>query len=421
LIPTTLSAEIEPPVVQEPSARLVRGGAIALIARGGGVILSMATAIITARFLGPEGKGTLAFLSASSSLAVRAGSLGVDGSFAHFHLARRRPLAECLGAVVWICLGAALLATIASEASLFIWPSLQRPAFFVLFVSTFVFFGLGRELSFGAFDIGYRASLMLAFGVVLVVFHGGITAAVWVQIVVSLSFGLIAAVAAGRALNWSIVYRGDLVLDMLRYGVRYYAYGLLRYALCYGGVLIAGVVLSSRDAGLFSVSLMLGEGLILFASSINLAFYPAVATSGDPHQYTALTGKRIVGLSLVLAVVLAVAARPLIQLVYGQAFLPSVAPFLYMLPALVLLSGEQVMSSYFAARGMPWSIVVILACGVVLGVVLAVLLAAPLGIAGVAVATAAAQSFVAIAVLTQFARVQGRKPDAGMLRDNQWT
>jgi O-antigen/teichoic acid export membrane protein len=166
---------------------------------------------------------------------------------------------------------------------------------------------------------------------------------------------------------------------------------------------------------------MLGEGLILFAGSINLAFYPAVATSGDPHQYTALAGKRIVALSLVLALFLGLAARPLIQLVYGPAFLPSVSPFLYMLPALVLLSGEQVMSSYFAARGMPWSIVVILACGVALGVVLAVLLAPRFGIAGVALATAGAQSFVAICVLTQFARARGNEGEAGMLRDNQWT
>lgn len=413
-----LPAEVEPTIVPQTASRLARGGAIAVLARGIGIVLSMGTGIITARALGPEGKGVLAFLSAASALAVRTGSLGIDGSFAHFYLARRRPLAECLGAIAWIGAGSAIIVTIGCELALFAWPALRgasplslsvpffaaTPAFFLLFVSTFVFFGLGREASFAAFDVGYRAVLMLSLALSLTGLHGRVRAAVWVQIAVSISFAMIAVVAVGRELRWKFAFRRELVPEMLRYGVRYYSYGLLRYALCYGGILVAGLLLTSKDTGLFAVSLMLGEGLILFASSINLAFYPAVATSVEPHHYTAVAGKRIVALSFVLAVVLALVARPLIQIVYGPAFLPSVVPFLIMLPALVLLSAEQVTSSYFAARGMPWSIVVIFLIGVTLGVVSAARLSGPLGLMGVAVAAAGAQAFVSIAVLVQFWR-----------------
>src|SRR5207248_3324741 len=47
-----------------PQTGLVRGGAIALVARAAGVAISVVTGIVTARFLGPEGKGVLSFLSA---------------------------------------------------------------------------------------------------------------------------------------------------------------------------------------------------------------------------------------------------------------------------------------------------------------------------------------------------------------------
>src|SRR5436309_7809702 len=85
-----------------PRGDVFRGSAIALTARVAGVAVSLLTGIVTARMLGPDGKGALAYLSAASALVVRAGSLGMDGSFAHFYLARRVSLAECLGSVMWI-------------------------------------------------------------------------------------------------------------------------------------------------------------------------------------------------------------------------------------------------------------------------------------------------------------------------------
>jgi O-antigen/teichoic acid export membrane protein len=411
--------------VRASSRRVARGTLTALLTRGTGVALSMVTAIVTARALGPEGKGILAFLSTSAALAARAGCFGLDGSFAHFYLVRGRRLESCLGATAAIILVSGVAATAICELLVAVSPTMRSgappayavpffaamPAYFVMFVSTFVFFALGREAWFGVFDVGYRAAMLGGLSVALLWLHGTVRAAVWIQIVVAVAFGAAAAVAAGRAMRWRLVFEPAMVREMLRQGAPYYWYGLTRYALCYGGVLLAGLLLSVRDAGLFSVSLMLGEGMILFAGAVNLAFYPAVAVTTDRRRYTLTMGSRIAWLSVAMAILLGLAARPLVALVYGPAFAPSVLPFLLMLPGLVLLSVEQVISSYYAARLMPWKIVSTVAAGCGGGLAIAVPLAHAYGLAGVAVAIGGTQSAVALVIVSHFFRSGRRGTD----------
>jgi O-antigen/teichoic acid export membrane protein len=422
-VPVLATADVDPiaesnVVTAKRPGGVVRGGTIALASRAIGLFASLATGIITARALGPTGKGTLAFLSSASALLIRAGSVGLDGSFTHFYLTRRRPLADCIGAVVWIVIAVAGALVIAAEIALLLVPRLTAaaplalaapffaatPAYAVLFVSTFVFFALGRETFFGVFDVGYRAALLLAFTVALIVAGGGVATAVWVQITVSVAFATIAAVAIGRSAGWRFPLNRPLVREMLGYGSRYYAYGLLRYALCYEGILIAGVVLNDRDTGLLSVGAMLGEAIVLFAGSINLAFYPAVSTAADPRAYTARTSWRIFLMSIAIGGALAIVAHPLIRLLYGPAFLPSVAAYLWMLPGFVLLSAEQVVSSYFATRGMPQWVIGVLLAGTVGGGALAVAMGSIYGVNGVAAAVGAAQVCASAVVLLRFAR-----------------
>jgi O-antigen/teichoic acid export membrane protein len=396
--------------------RVAKGSATALLTRGTGVALSMVTAIVTARALGPEGKGILAFLSTITALAARAGGLGLDGSFAHFHLVRQRTLEACLGAAAVITIVSGVAAGAVCELLVIAVPAMRAgappalaapffaamPAYFVLFISTFVFFALGRETWFGMFDVGYRAAMLGGMSVALLWLNGTVRAAVWVQIVVGVLFAVAAAVAAGRVLRWRLEFDRSLIAEMLHQGAPYYWYGLVRYALCYGGVLLAGLLLSAADAGLFAVSLMLGEGMILFAGAVNLAFYPAVALTNDRRKYTATMARRIAVLSVVMAVMLGLAAAPLVRLVYGAAFAPAVLPFLLLLPGLVLLTIEQVLSSYYAARAMPWRIVMTIAAGCVLALAGAVPASRAYGLRGLALAIGVTQALVSLAVLQRF-------------------
>lgn len=405
-----------PSELLRPGSALARRGAIALAARVGGVVLSMMTSVLTARMLGPEGKGILAFLSAMTSLVVRMGSVGLDGAFTHFYLARRRPLVDCVGAVVWLTAVAGVIAAVSCMSAVCFSPWLSAgaplylsipysaaiPSLFALFVSTYIFFGTGRELFFGLFDVGYRATILLLLAVALLLLRASVTAAVWIQIAAAVVFSGIAVFSIGRTVQWRFPLSVPLVGEMLQYGVRYYLYSTLRYGLCYGGVLAAGVLLTRSDTGIFSISLMLGEGMLLFAGAINLAFYPSVAVVEEPIRYTLRTSAHMLWLGMLVGGVIGIAARFAIALLYGNAFAMSVPAFFYMLPGLVLLGVEQVISSFYASTRMPWRVIAAMGGSVVLGCLLAATLGPRLGVVGVAISTGVAQSAAAAFVIGTF-------------------
>jgi O-antigen/teichoic acid export membrane protein len=397
---------------------LARRSSIVLLARVLGVGLSLGAGILTARALGPEGKGILAFLSTASALLVRAGSFGLDGSFTYVYIVRRHSLAECIGTSVRVLLGAAALGGAVTILALKVVPSLAgsvpsqyivlyfaaTPAYFFLFLVTFVFFALGREISFALFDIGYRLSLLVGLWIVLMALDRGVGGAVWLQVCVSVVFAAIALMWSARQAGWRLPFSAAVFSDALDQGGRYYIYSAARHALAYGGILLAAMLLSPGDAGIYSVSLMFGEALMLFTGSVSLSFYPLVAKTSDPQVYTRTVVIRILSMTTALGLALAVAAGPVVDLLYGEAFERSVPTFLWMLPGVLLLGVEQVLSSFFASRGMPWRIVAIVVGGAATAIALAVLLTRHGDVTRLALAVAVAQGATALFVVREFAR-----------------
>lgn len=385
-------------------------------ARCVGIVVSLITSILVARKLGPEGKGILAFLSTASTLIVRLGSPGFEGSFTYFYVVRRVALGECIGTALWTSLGIAGLAAVLVEALLIVAPGVVSgvppdvariyfaalPTGSVMFLCMYIFFATGRELAFSLFDVGYRGAGLVGLVVALIVLEGGVEAAVFAQVAVNVTFATIALGAACRWARGRMPWRADLAREMLTYGGRYYFYSLSRFTLCYGGIPAAAVLLGAGDAGVFSVALMMGEIIILFSGSINLVFYPAVSSAERPGAYTRAVATRMLWLSGSVGLLLAAVATPLVPLLFGDAFRPAVPTFLAMLPGLVLLSAEQVVSSFFASRGMPWRVVAIVGSGIIASWILLWWLAPIFRVLGLGLAVSLAQSLVGLGVLREF-------------------
>ena len=170
------------------------------------------------------------------------------------------------------------------------------------------------------------------------------------------------------------------------------------------GVAFSAWYLSVADAGVFSIALMLAEVISLMSGSVNLAFYPAVATSDRAAAYTWTTAWRVTATSGLVGLGMAFLAGPLIGLLYGSSFVPAVPAFLWMLPGAVLMAGEQTLSSYFATRNELGPASVALAAGLVLQWFLAKALAPELGVTGLGLAATAGQAAAALGVFMVFAR-----------------
>lgn len=395
---------------------LVRGSAIAMGSRGAGVLLSLATSVIIARYWGPEGKGVISFLNAASVLVVRAGSFGAEASIGYLLLVRRYPPGTTLGSVFGATVGIGIVASILATMAAMTHPSWLNsvpvtvaiiqcaalPAAFVLFVSTYVFFAFGKDAFFGIFDLSFRlATLAAVFAAAAV--GGGVRAAVAAQAVVSGAFALVALAGAAR---WSGPWRitRQVVRDMASQGGRYYVYSVARYVMSYGSVIVAALMIGVRDAGVLSIALMMGESVWLASGSINLAFYRSVVVAEEPYQHTRLVMARMLWLCLGLATVGTLIGYATVPVVFGLAFSDAPMLFLLLVPGVVGLSVEQVLSSYYAASGMPWRVVGIVGVASAASVAAMIAGASIGGAAGLAIAASGVQLIAALAVYREFIR-----------------
>jgi O-antigen/teichoic acid export membrane protein len=389
--------------------RLARAAALAIGSRGIGVVLSLVTGIVVARVFGAGGKGTLAYLVTALNLAVRAFSLGLESSFTRMHAVRKLPADLAAGCVVWTALmlgavGAGLLNLMdwlmpvvfagvpGALVTAFTWGT---PALLLLFLLSFVMFGLRRELAYAGLDFLWKLG-------VLAVTIGAAAAArpsiisvglgqMGVAVLVAIASILVLRHAVGGRLPW----KPHLVGLMFRDARGVYAYNTIRYCVGYGGMILAAQWSGVAEAGVFSVAVGLGEAVTLVASSVNLAFYPSVAESQRPVAFTSRTTVRVMLLCTVAGCALLIAAFWFVPVLYGPEFTGAVSVFAILLPGVILFSGEQVISSLFIAAGRIRVGVVAMSAGAVLLPLLAAALVGSHGIVGIALACALSQTAAA--------------------------
>jgi O-antigen/teichoic acid export membrane protein len=400
---------------------LARASALAMLSRFSSVFLSLIAGIIVARSLGADGKGALAYVTTTANLAARLISLGLEASFTRFNRVKHVPADLAAGSVVWTTLALGVGGAIALDLVYYfvpavgggVPPTLVRATFWAmppllfLFVLSPILYGLNRELEFGAVDVAWKAGTLLVTVAAIRSAWNNIVAVGVLQLVVAAisavgGFALLVRAVGGR-LRW----QAETLREMLAYSTGVYAYNTIRYALASGSMLLAGQLLSVADAGVFSVALMLGEAVSLVAASINLAFYPAVAVTSAPGAYARRVAGRVMMLCAAFGVGLLAVSLWIVPRLYGSAFAPAVPLFAALLPGVVLLGGEQVVASVFAAAGQTRPATLAVAVGAVLLPVLSVWLAGRGGIFGLAVACSIKQAVTAIIAFDAFRRRQG--------------
>jgi len=233
---------------------------------------------------------------------------------------------------------------------------------------------------------------------------------------------LFAAMAVVMAKRWSSGYwRVSIALlqELTAYGSRYYVYSLARSVLTYGGLLVATLTLGPAEGGIFSIAVMLGEVVLLTASSIGLSFIRPIALAEDPWNRTMRFAKSTLWVLALVLIALATVARPGIGLLYGDRFIGASRVFLFLAPGLIALGLEQVIVTLFITRGTPWRLSILVAAVSVAGVAMMVIGANRGGLYGLAAAASISQVVAVLVIGHQFfiarhldaAQASGGTPD----------
>lgn len=151
-------------------------------------------------------------------------------------------------------------------------------------------------------------------------------------------------------------------------------------------VLIA--LVSPAALGLYVVAKHLAKPMVALSSAVVAVLFPEASRVGtkDAVQLLGRAARLSLAVACALVLPLALAAPPLLQLLYGDAFAASAGPFRILLIDAVLLGFSSILMQAFMGSGRPGVVTVLLVLGLVMNAAGMLILVPVFGISGAALA-----------------------------------
>jgi O-antigen/teichoic acid export membrane protein len=400
---------------------LVRAGVVTYLFSALTLVANLVSGIVVARALGPEGRGVAVALVTVTQLAGYLFGMGVAQSLSYF-IARRPEDGPSLF-TTWLLMLLPLTAVAIALSELLLTTLFAADGDQAITIGRWFLFTIvlvvGLELNYGlllgAHDFTVynvlrfaQPSLMAASLVVLWSLDALTLEAA--LIAPTVGTGIILAIGMARAVRLVGVGRPDarLARTTLWYGIRGQGVTVAANVNARLDIAMLPAFVAAASVGLYSVAA--NVSLIVYQLSNTFAGLVLPAAARDPERgpmkvIGSLYGTLVV--AAILAAALALFARPLLRLVYGDDFGEAAEPLRLLLPGAVLFAGSAIVSAGVYAAGRPFTATVAQLLGMIVTVVgLAVFLDSG-GITAAALVSSAAYGTVFVATLIAYKRVTG--------------
>ena len=384
-----------------------------LLTNGVAAVALLGTAVLTARALGPSGRGEFNLATSLVTLAVALGSLGV-GAAAAYHAARGRSaesVAFGTSTLIGLLLGLAILAVGACVILLggvtfvgvpkedMVLALLALP--FLLAVANLqsVYQGFRRFREFNGITLG-QAALPLPFIALAIALRGDVRATIAATVVAAVLLLVAVIVLTQRATP--ITWRLDLpyVRALFAYGIRVHPANILAYLGYRIDVFLVDGFKGAAAVGLYGAGVVIAEGLWMPSQAISTALFPTIAAEQSESARQSITPvvvRNTLWLTAILGGILFLVASPVVNLLYSSRFSASAPVVRILVPGIVLFAGARLLGNDVAARGRPLVSSVIAAGIVACNIGLNVLLIPGHGIEGAAWASTGSYSLAFLA------------------------
>jgi O-antigen/teichoic acid export membrane protein len=229
--------------------------------------------------------------------------------------------------------------------------------------------------------------------------------------------------ALGLCLVWTfqVLHRREVRLTRpslslftgnLGYSIRGYVAAFFSFVALRLDLLLIQYLLGVKESGYYSVAVSLTDVLYMLPVTVGTILFPKLSGMSDDVQRWKYS-KKVVSIVAVLMIGIAIvalfAARPLIITLYGIAFEPAIAAFIWLLPGIVLLSVSSLLMNYLAAIGMPPVVMYSSALAALLNIGLNLKLIPVFGIVGASVSmtvSAATMLTIGVAYIVRIQQLQ---------------
>jgi O-antigen/teichoic acid export membrane protein len=398
-----------------------------LAARAFAMIGPFGVSILTARLLGPEDRGRYFFIIALAQIAAQLAGLGLHASNSYLVAARRHLLGRLVinSLVVALLLGPLAALLVIGVA---LWPELMghgdvQPtgpaAFMALLIAplslsvlylTNIAVGVGRVQLFNGLTVLSGVLALLAAG--LVAASGGGLPAYLAAAAAALA--VTATVGLGCLLRGNvpdITFDVPLFREGIAYAFRAYLAAVLGFLLLRVGVIALQYNASFADLGQFSVAAQISDALVLVPSTVGLLLFPNLIRA-DPNDRWRATVTTLRGVSLfmiALSLLISAILPYVMPLIFGRAYDAAIWLTIALLPSVLLVSLQSVLSQFVAAEGFPWGQVRAWLIGFLTATFLSFALSGPYTSYGVVVALTVSNLVVFLLLLREARILQMRR------------
>lgn len=404
---------------------IARNSALSFAPQVVAIVAGLTSSVVTARLLGPEGRGTLSIVLMALAVMALVGDFGLGAAVTYFVSKRlldgRSALGFCVaasfaGAAVVGLLVFALWPVLRTGVLRGVTPAMMALAFATLPATLFAALWVRLEMALGRFrtTMVYQSLgsvlLLVATIVVLVALKGSVFALVVATAVTTTLVSLFMIVDSARARGISISLSRDTISAMFLYGVRSYPGSLVHYSALRLDGFILNASAGNAAVGQYSMATTLAEKLWLVDNSIAQATMPEVVgrDADAARDLVAAATRTIVLLSLTFSGALYVVAPSVIGFLYGTAYLPAVLPLRILLPGVVFYASSRLLGQYYTGQlGRPEVGSVVSVVMAAIGIAAYLVLIPRYGAEGAALGSSITYGLTFVVNLVLFARITG--------------
>jgi O-antigen/teichoic acid export membrane protein len=379
--------------------------------------LAIVSSILTARMLGPDVKGLFTLFLTTQGILILPGA-AVGAALVHF-VASQRPEINKVNRVIRLSILVQAAASVVAVGVL-----LQIPA-----VRGVMFGGLSSIYLVAIFLtlctnlwIVYRTSLLSGLqqysraifwgtvgtlitnctSVLVLIFWmlNRVTPSISWMVSLSVSASLISAVTVGIATRHlrqtekkTIVATNLMLTSVAAFALPVLLRSVVEWVTFRVDVYFVYALRGAADLGVYTVAVGIAQQLWMLPLALSGPLFAKISYQGDSEQSREMVRyafRTTALISLVLGVVMAIAAPVLLPLAYGAPFQGAVLMVLVLLPGVVLLGPTRVINAYFSGRGRPTESLIAECIGLTATVILDVLLIPRYGAVGAAAASCVA-------------------------------
>lgn len=392
------------------------------------LFLSILTAAIVARWLGPEKKGILALAMLIPSILRILLNGGIGVANVYFVSSRRMDVqAMIVNSInftyIATSIGVVFIIILMATGLLKVWiPGIPLWAiiislcgFPISLLSGYlgnILQGLQQFFLYNMVGIVQSIFTLVLIFILVIILETGLLGALFAYLATAILSLIIMILLFHNEIDLSLLrWNTSIIRLTLSFGLKGHVGNILQYFNYRVDMFIVNYFLGPSEVGIYSVSVGLAELLWYFPNAVGFVIFPKAASTKPEvmNIFTPRVFRFTLWITSIGAIGLLLLGKPIIEFVYSSTFLPSYVPMIVLLPGVVLLGGAKVLTNEIAGRGYPHYNSINSGIALILTITLDLLLISRYGILGAALASSIAYAVIFFMAIVFYLFVSKKK------------